>query len=295
MPERPTGRLGTVTRRPPTVRQRRLAAELLQLRDAAGMSRDDVAERTDLNTATLYRLEMAQVRPQKRTITALLDLYEVVEPRRSYLVTLARSSSEQGWLQAYENEISEEYSTYIQLEDEALAVRNYETILIPGLLQTEMYIRAVIVGMAPSASPERVEQQVKIRTSRQQVLTREHPLHLWAIIDEAAVHRQVGGVEVMREQLTHLVAVAAQPNVTLQVVPYTAGAHPGMPGGFSLLTFKPPVPEVAYTSGPGGNLFQETAEDLARYSALYDHLRASALSTTDTTQLLTQLAQGTGQ
>lgn len=276
----------------PTTRLRRLAAEMRRLREHSGLTREDVSERTSINGTTIYRLETARVqRPQQRTLMALLDLYGVIGPHRTELLELARHGAQQGWLQAYHSELPEEYTTYIGFEAEARSVSNYESLFIPGLLQTEDYARAVITGVLPMASEREVNQRVQARVERQGALTKPDPLKLWAIVDEAVLHRQVGGPEVMRAQLIHLNKVASEPHVTLQVIPYSAGAHAGMPGSFILLEFRDPAdPDVVYIDSLAGDLFLEKEVDLRRYRLLFEHLRAVASSPDQTVKMVASLA-----
>jgi transcriptional regulator with XRE-family HTH domain len=270
---------------------RRLASELRRLRAAAGMSREDVASKTDINVVTLYRLETAKGRPQRRTMTTLLDIYDVQGEQRTELMTLLRAAGEKGWLQPYFSSIPEEYSLYIQLESEAESVRNYESLLVPGLLQTPGYARASTGGLTPGATVELVDLQAQIRSSRQALLTRSNPLTLWAIVDEAVLRRVVGGPEVMREQYEYVLTMTQLPNVTFQVVPFGAGSHPGMLGAFSLLDFLPPDPTVVCLETMAGSLFQETELEVAAGTLRYDHLRAMALSPAESTRMVTDLLQ----
>src|ERR1022692_2924216 len=203
----------------PTVRHRRLAAELRRLRESAGLTQEDVSERTGKDRSTLYRLENAQQRPQRSTLIQLLDLYGTDQERRGGLLALLRQAGQRGWMQPYRSDLPEIYSDYISFESEARSIWNYESLFIPGLLQTEDYARAVIRGGLPAASTEQVENRVMARMERQAVLAREDPPQLWAITDEAAVRRLVGGRTVMREQLARLRDAAALPNVTVQVIP----------------------------------------------------------------------------
>jgi transcriptional regulator with XRE-family HTH domain len=282
-------------RQTPTVRLRRLAAELRRLRAAAELTRDDVTARTGINAATLYRIEKAVTQPQKRTLLALLNLYDVQEQQRGEILALLQGASDQGWLRPYHNELPEEYTAYISFEAEARAVRNYESLFIPGLLQTEAYARSVITGVLPMANTREVDQRVQARIERQTVLTKDNPLQLWAICDEAAVRRMVGGPKVMQEQLQHLRKVAAEPNVTLQIIPFSAGAHPGMPGSFALLSFPDADdPELIYIDSMAGDLFLEAEVDVRRFGGTFDNLRAEALSPGATSKLLTTLAQEIG-
>src|SRR5258708_7286752 len=177
--------------RPPTARLRRLANELHGLRQKAGLSREDVTEQTNINQATLYRIETARARPQVRTLNTLLELYGVDQARHDALLALLREANQQGWLQPFHAELPEHYNIFISFESEARALWTYEITLIPGLLQTEDYARAVIKGMLPDAPNGDVEQRVTARMQRQEVLSKEPPLKLWAIVDEAALRRQV--------------------------------------------------------------------------------------------------------
>lgn len=274
----------------PTVRLRRLAGSLGRLRNARDLSRDDVAEATGINKATLYRIEKARVRPQARTLAAMLTLYGVEADERRQLMQLLKDSGQSGWWQAYTDELPEEYGAYIEFENEAVSVWNYESLYIPGLLQTEEYMRAAIPGGMPSLTREQVEQRVQVRLERQEVLRRDQPLKLWAICDEAALHRLVGGHEVMRDQLLHLVDVAELPNVTLQVIPFDVGAHPGMPGSFHVLEFTDD-PKVVYVDSMAGDLFIEEEPDIRRYTAFYEHLRAVAASPTASVRLIRALSE----
>jgi transcriptional regulator with XRE-family HTH domain len=273
--------------KPPTVRLRRLAAELRRLRAESGLSREHVEEQTGVNEGTLYRLETARARPQRRTLVALLDLYNVRDPLRTDLIEIARTADGQGWLHPYQSELPEEYAAYISFEAEARSVRNYESLFIPGLLQTEDYARAVITGTLPMASQTEVEQRVQARLERQDRLHDDPPLELWAILDEAAIRRMVGGAKVMHHQLVHLAGAADLPNVTLQVIEFSAGAHPGMPGSFVYMKFSEPTdPELVYVDTLAGDLFLEADTDMRRYEAMFDHLRATALSPPQTAGMI---------
>jgi transcriptional regulator with XRE-family HTH domain len=269
----------TTPRTTPTVRLRRLAAELLRLRNAADMTREAVAERSGINVATLYRLEHAKVRPQTRTLVTLLDLYGVADSDRDQLVALLRDARQKSWLQTYESDLPDIYTTYIGFEGEASAVWNFEALYVPGLLQTPEYARAVIRADLPTETAEGVAQRVAVRTERQSVLTGGSPLELWAIADEASLRRQVGGRQVMREQLSRLLEATEAPNVTLQALPFNSGAHAGMRGSFVLMRFDDvSVPDVIYVDSMSGDLFLEADADVRRYTLAFEHLRATALS-----------------
>lgn len=269
----------------PTVRLRRLAAELRDLRAQAGLSREAVEERSAINQATLYRIESARTRPQRRTLLALLDLYGVRdEERRAQLVELSRSASQLGWLQAYQD-LPEPYSALISLEQDAKNIQTYESTIIPGLLQTEAYAQAVIAGIDPTVTPEEVQQLTQVRMQRQQLLDSDHPPTYWGILDQATLARTVGGEKVMQEQIARLLDLARRPTVTLQVVPFAAGAHTGMTGSFVVLGFEED-PEIVYLDTAANQIFLEQPADIARYTKSFEFLRAAALSPAETIKLL---------
>ena len=275
-------------RQTPTVRLRRLAAELRSLRDTSGLTRETVIERTGINAATLYRIEHGRVRPQTRTLRTLLDLYGVDQEQQAELVALLRDARLRGWLHAYQSELPEHYTTYIGFEGEAHSVWDYESLFVPGLLQTEDYARAVIRGGLPNASRDEVERRVEVRMERQALLHNENPLNLWSIVDEAALRRQVGGPEVMQAQFQYLIEVSELPHVTFQVIPFDAGAHPGMPGSFILLQFgDAAIPDVIYVDTMAGELFLEEVADVRRYKLVFEHLRAVAASPEASLSLVT--------
>ena len=280
----------------PTVRLRRLAAEIKRLREAAGLTQEEVSERTGKDRSTLYRLESAQQRPQRATLIQLLDLYGASQEQRTELLTVLREAGQLGWMQPLRADLPPVYSDYIGFESEARSISNYESLYIPGLLQTEEYARAVIRGTLPYATAEEVENRVRARLERQSLLSGDDPRQLWTIMDEAAVRRVVGGRPVMREQLLRLHEAAALPNVTVQIVPYEAGAHPGMPGAFIVLEFQDPIDQsLVYTESLAGGLFLEDDLEIRRYILLFDHLRAAAMRPGQTLTLLAEIAEELGK
>jgi transcriptional regulator with XRE-family HTH domain len=281
-------------RTPPSVRLRRLGARLRDLREAAGLTQEVVAERTGKDRSTLYRLETAQQRPQRSTLIQLLDLYGVDEARKAELLTLLKEAKQRGWLHSYSTEIPEVYSDYIAFEDEARSISNYESLSIPGLLQTETYVRAQLRGSLPHASEEDVEVRVAARMERQAVLTRKGAPHLWAIMDEAALRRLVGGRKVMQDQIAYLLQMRSLPNATIQVVPFGAGAHPGLAGSFIVLDFPDADDQsIVYIESAGGGLFLEEDAEIRRYTLKFEHLRAAASGLDATAALLSAIAAET--
>ncbi|GAA3419550.1 helix-turn-helix domain-containing protein [Streptosporangium vulgare] len=273
-------------RQPPTVRLRRLASELRRLRQAAGLSQDDVVEKTHVNIVTLYRIETAKTKPQLRTLLTLLDVYGVTGDTRADLILLQKEAKQRGWLHNFEASLPDQYTALIGLEAEAEQAINYESLFIPGLLQTEDYARAVIRAVLPNATDLEVENRVTARMQRQALLEGDAPLRLWAILDQAVLYRQVGGETVMRAQIKHLAQQAQRPHITVQVIPFSAGAHPGMLGSFISLKFAEDNFDVIYIDSMGGDLFLEKEKDIQRCNNICEHLRAIALSPADTTALL---------
>lgn len=256
------------------------------------MTREQVEEQTGITVGTLYRVEMAKARPQKRTLLTLLDLYGMSDPEeRTALTELARNAGQLGWLQRYEPDLPEDYQQYITFESEASRLYNYESLYVPGLLQTEAYARAVIRGVLPEKSNEEIEQRVEVRLRRQAALAKETPVGLWAVVDEAAVRRVVGGTQVQREQLRHLAEAAESPTITIQVVTYAAGAHPGMSGPFLVMEFPDPDPALIYTENASGGLFLEAEPEVQRYRATFQRLTAQALSPDDSVNAIRNAAE----
>ncbi|MFC0862898.1 helix-turn-helix domain-containing protein [Sphaerimonospora cavernae] len=262
------------TGRSPTVRLRRLSGELTRLRREAGYSREDVAQRLGVAGSTVYRIETGHTRPQSRTMRDLLDLYGVDGTEREALLALARDAGRRGWWHAFGDVLP---GPYVGLEAEAASVRNYEPLLVPGLFQTESYARAV-VGAALVKDPAETERRVTARMERQRRLTGPDALELWAVLDEAALRRPVGGPPVMAEQLRRLGELAVQPNVTIQVLPFDAGAYLGMGNSMAILTFPDPEDaDVVLLENMGGELYLEKPEHVRGYVQVFDHLRAAAL------------------
>ncbi|MEV5575012.1 helix-turn-helix transcriptional regulator [Spirillospora sp. NPDC052269] len=275
-----------------TIRLRRLAAELRRLRKDADLTRDDVTERTALNPATLWRIETAKTRPQARTLKTLLDLYGAPEEQRAELTVLLRESAQRGWAHTLASDLPEQYAAYIEFECSASRISNYECSFIPGLLQTEEYARATIEGCGPGMTEDQVDHRVEARIRRQELLTADGPLELRAVLDEAALRRRVGGTGMMARQAQRLLEAAEMRNVTIQVVPFGIGAHPGMMGSFVVMDFPEDVGvRLAYLDGQAGDVFLEEEADVERFSLAFEHLRRAALSPRASTALITEVAR----
>ncbi|GAB1694075.1 helix-turn-helix domain-containing protein [Krasilnikovia sp. M28-CT-15] len=262
----------------PTVRRRRLGLELKRLRDEQRLSREEVAAHLEVSVSTVSRIETGRGGLRPKDLRQLLDLYGVSdEATRSDLEALARAGKVQGWWTRHAGELRSAYSTFIGLEAEASWLLDFEAITVPGLLQTESYARALLASALPAMTDDAIEARVRVRIQRQRArLDGATPVDLWAIIDESVIRRQVGGSLVMREQLKHLVEMAGRPNVTLQVLPYAAGAHPGVIGSFVVLRFVQD-PDVAYIEGVAGDVYAE-GTDVQRFTLAFDGLRAAAAS-----------------
>lgn len=263
----------------PTVRRRRLARELRQLREEKGLTIGEVGHATDISPATVQRYETERGAVKVNYVRALLNLYDVSGKSREALVDIARNSRQKGWWAAYGDVIRPDFEEYVGLEAEATSLRAYDANLINGLLQTPQYARALLTAVRPTDSPANIDRLVDLRMQRQALLDRRPQFSLWAIVDEAVLRRPVGGREVMRDQLRHLVKATELPNVTLQVMPFREGAHTGLNGPFSILEFpRRGDPDVVYIDGPAGNLYVENTSEINWFTLVFDHLRADAMA-----------------
>jgi transcriptional regulator with XRE-family HTH domain len=279
---------------PPPVRRRLLGAGLRRLREQGGFTLEDAARILECDRSKISRIETGQRGMRPKELRELLTEYGVPEARRNALVAIARQAHQAGWWQTYGHVLDDAYQDFIGLEATAAAIWTYEAQLIPGLLQTDAYARAIADASLVNETQEEHDQFVQVRLTRQQVLTRDdNPLQFWAILSEGALRQMVGGREVMRAQLAHLIEIShSQPNVDLQVLPFSAGAHAATSGPFVLMKF-PDAPDlsVVYLEGQTGGVYLESAEEVARYTVVFDHLRASALSTAATLRLIEEVAR----
>jgi transcriptional regulator with XRE-family HTH domain len=275
----------------PTVRRRRLGQELRRLRELKGMTAEEVAERLLVSQSKISRLENGRRSISQRDVRDLCGVYEVEDQRIvESLMQMAKDSRQQGWWHAF-GDIP--YSVYIGLETDAASLRVYEPQVVPGLLQTRQYAEALIAGALPESGTTDVEKRVSVRVRRQERLNdAEHPLRLWVVIDEAALRRLVGDKQLMREQLEHLVELSQLPHVTVQVLPFEMGAHPGINGQYAILEFPDTSDSsVVYIEGVTSDLYLEKANDVQKYSVMYEHLRAQALNVDHTRQFIADIAK----
>jgi len=275
----------------PTVRRRRLGQELRRLRELKGMTAEEVAERLLVSQSKISRLENGRRSISQRDVRDLCGVYEVEDHRIvDSLMQMAKDSRQQGWWHSF-GDIP--YSVYIGLETDAASLRVYDPQVVPGLLQTRSYAEALIQGALPEATPTDIEKRVQVRLRRQErIAAEENPLRLWAVLDEAAVRREVGSKQVMIEQLEYLLEMSQLPHVTVQLIPFQMGAHPGVSGQYAILEFPDAADSsVVYIEGVTSDLYLEKAQDVQKYAVMYEHLRAQALNVDQTREFLAEVAK----
>lgn len=279
----------------PTVRGRRLGSELRRLREAAGKSTEDAATALKCSRAKISRIETGAVGIRRLDLGVLMDLYGVTGTRnRDALETLARDSKKRGWWHDYGDTIPSAYVDFLDLEADARYIRNWQPLVLPGLLQTEDYARALLQANPAAVHPERIEQFVKVRMERKAVLAGPDPARLCAIVWEPALRCPVGGGDVHRAQLGHLAEAAQLPNVTLQVVPLGIGASAGACGAFVMYGFSSsPTPGAVFLENLTSSHYLEREAELDGYGLVFEHLRSSALNTAQTLDMITAIAAET--
>lgn len=279
----------------PTLRARRLALELTRRREAAGLSREEVTRRLEWANSTLFRIETGRTRPQPRSVRELLDLYGVTDAEKEGLIQLARDARQPGWWHSFRDVLTNPYEVFIGLEAEAAVIRTFEPLMVPGLLQTADYARAMIRGGPQELDSDEIERRVQVRMARQEILTRPDRPRLWAVLDEAVLRRVVGSDAIMRKQLAYLVEMAEQGRTTIQVVPFSAGAHAGTTGPFVILGFTEPTdPDVVYLETIPEGVYLEDANDVGRFMLAFDRLLAAALHPDDSVSLIQRVADAVG-
>lgn len=274
--------------RSPTVRRRELGALLRKLRTENGLTVEHAAERLMISMSKLSRMETGHGIATPRDIRDLCDLYGITdEAERDHLMTLAAEGKQQGWWQSYDLG----YSTYVGLEAEAAAISAFQSSVVHGLLQTAEYARAGHKGAMPKLEPDHIEKLIEAKLTRQRILTQVNPPEFAVVLDEAALHRMTGGRQVMAAQLARILEVSAQPNISVQVLPYVLGAHPAVESNFTILELPSPAPGVVYVEGLIGSVYLERAEELKRYHEIFHQLRSIALSPKDTADLIANLGR----
>ncbi|GAB3696659.1 helix-turn-helix domain-containing protein [Saccharopolyspora tripterygii] len=277
----------------PTVLRIALGGQLRRLREERGISREAAGDAIRGSHAKISRLELGRVSFRERDLNDLLTLYGVDSPEeRAAFLSLAKQANEPGWWHQYGDLLPAWFETYLGLEQAAEIIRTYEAQFVPGLLQTPDYARAVILlghGQEPASE---VDRRVALRTRRQDILTRQEPPTLWAVIDEAALRRPIGGERIMRGQIEHLIRIAELPNVTVQLLPYSVGGHAAAGGPFTIVRFpESDLPDVVYLEQLTSALYLDKRNDLDQYQAVMNMLSVQAATPEETPQLLRALMQ----
>jgi transcriptional regulator with XRE-family HTH domain len=276
----------------PTISRWQLGSQLKAMRESAKITQLQIAEVLGCSESKIYKIEAGDVGINRGDLLVMLDRYKVAEddPRRETAFDLQKQGKQRGWWAKY-GSLPNNYAMYVGLEGAATEVKNFELAVVPGLLQIEGYARAIQTAAFPD-QPEEAERRVELRMARQACLTEDPPLAFWAVVDEGVLHRRTGGDEVMRAQLRHLIDMGKQPNITIQVLPYSEGWHPGTTGSFSILEFPEGVHSpVAYVVSQAGDVYLEREDDMRRVTLTYTHLQTAALSASKSRDLIAAIAR----
>jgi transcriptional regulator with XRE-family HTH domain len=272
-----------------------LGRRLQELREAAGLKREEAARVLRVAPATVRRMEMAEVSLKVPYVHVLLTAYGVPEDEVAMFVDLTEEANEPGWWQRFSDVLPDWFSLHVSLEGSARLIRSYEPHFVPGLLQTPEYARAVMeAGTIGHTGPEAVERHVSLRMARQKLLTREHPPHLWVIIDETVLRRPVSiDGQVMRDQLDRLLDASESGHVTIQVAEFRDGPHPGTSAPFELFRFaEPELPDMVYTEYLTGALYLDSRREVASHLEVLDHMTAGAASAQRTKEIIAEYRDG---
>lgn len=276
----------------PTVRRMLVGSRLRRLRMEAGISREQAGEAIRASEWKIHRLENGQVGFKERDVVDLLTLYGVGDPGEvAAVVGMALEANDTGWWHQYGDVLPQWFRAYVDLEQAATLIRAYEGQFVPGLLQTDDYMRAVMGG-ALDETPEAIERRVELRVARQALLTRAGPPRLWAVVDEGALRRPVGGPRVMRAQIERLIEASRLPSVVLQILPFGAGAHPAMGGAFSILRFADDdLPDVVYLEHLTGAMYLDKRDDVLQYLHVMESISVRAGRPADSEGILAAIAK----
>ena len=276
----------------PTIARWQLAGQLKTLRERAKVTHLEIAEVLGCSDSKIYKIESGDVGVGRADLLVMFDHYGVTDERvRETLLALQKQGRERGWWAKF-GQLPNTYSMYIGLESAATEIKNFQLAVVPGLLQTEDYARSLIRAQRVNDTADEIERRVRVRIARQDCLTEDPALQLWTILDEGAVRRQIGGKAIMKAQLEHLIDRSHQPNVTIQVLPFTEGSHPGTLGSMAILEFPEDVHSpVAYIETYAGDVYLEKDDDLRRVTLTYTHMHSAALSPTRSIELIAALAR----
>jgi transcriptional regulator with XRE-family HTH domain len=271
----------------PTARRIVLGSQLRRLREAADITRAEAGYRIRGSESKISRMELGRVGFKERDVADLLAMYGVTEPDMvAEFLAMVKESNNPGWWQRYGEVIPSWLTDFVGLEESASLIQSYELQFVPGLMQTEDYIRAIVSHGRPDVRTPDIERRVKLRMDRQKVLHRADAPKLWAIVDESVLHRPIGGVKVLRGQIEYLLEITRLPNIILQVVPYGLSGY-AAEGAFTMLRFaEAELPDLVYIEHLTGALYLDKVEEIEKYSRVLDRLTVDAETPAGTRQLL---------
>jgi transcriptional regulator with XRE-family HTH domain len=273
----------------PRIPAQRLGKELKRLRVAVGKTQAEVADYVGTPATTISKIETGERNAPIPHLKLMLQLYQVDPAHAETLIKLAEQAREPRWWAAYSDDLPKWFREYVRVESEATQVWTYEQGYFPGLLQTRSYTEAIMVATNIS---ENAEGFARVRATRQQRLIGEQPLILQVVLDEAVLRRMVGGPDVMREQIARLREATSQPSITVRVLPFSAGAHPGLTGSFIVLRFAEKAMNMVYVELRGSAVYLDGEKDTSIYESSFQTLSALALDEGDTTSLLSEIERG---
>ncbi len=275
----------------PTIRARRLGGELRRLREEAEITLQAVAKRLECSDSKISRIETGHVSATARDVRDMLELYGVSDEQRNALIQMAREVRQRGWWSDY-TDVPDGMPAYASLEVAAGSIHTYMALVVPALLQTKEYAQAVLRAILPDLRPEELERRVQLRMERQSILDQDHPPTFCAVLDEALLRRPVGSVPIMRAQLDQLIEAAAVPTVTLRLLPTAVGEHAGLDGPFTIVRYAEPAePDFVVLDSVMRELYLEAADELNRYSRVFDLLCAAALPPAESVNFIRKLAR----
>ncbi|MQS11732.1 helix-turn-helix domain-containing protein [Streptomyces kaniharaensis] len=275
----------------PTVLRRRLGSELRRLREGTRLQAKSVADALGFSATKVSRIESGQTTLKESDVRAMLELYGVSdEAELRQFISLTRRSTQRGWWHDYGDTLPDWFQTYVGLEADAARIRGYETELVPGLLQTADYARAMFRVSPSRLRTEEVERRVRLRIQRQEVFHRQDPPEVRVILSESVLRRPVGGPDVMRSQVKHLTALTEKSCVTIQVLPFSYGPHPSMSMAFHILSFADVPGDIVYVEALTSSLYLEKEEDIAHHELVFEQLTTAALSPEDSKAWMQELA-----
>jgi transcriptional regulator with XRE-family HTH domain len=277
----------------PTALRILLGSQLRRLRESRGVSREEAGHLIRGSESKISRMELGRVGFKERDVADLLTLYGVVDGEaRAAVLDLVATANEPGWWHRFNDILPTWFQAYVGLEEAAARIRTYEVQFIPGLLQTKEYARAVVTAGAAGVGAEEISRRVDLRLERQRMLDRPDGPIFWAVIDEAALRRPIGGADVMRAQLEHLIDLMRQPNITIQVMPFSYGGHSAEGGAFTILRFPDnDLPDVIYVEQLASALYLDKREDVDRYTEVMERLCAVSTTPDETVELLRAIAE----